>query len=412
MNKINFKQPKYIFPLVIFLPLTALAYTVSSMFEGTATSRRVATDSLNMSLPDPDAEAMKDKMTAMDDRFNTDDAYSAVNGFDTEGNGKDSLDNGYSESELDEIDRDKAERKAQEDAQRELERSLAQSREHVNSYSSHSGGSYRSGGSYGSSRRDELDDYARELELIQKRSQAAQRAIDRETGSYGYGSDNYGGGGYGSEGNGGSGSYGHSASPAKTGTKSKTRKTEIVRKVESKNAGRFNTISAQKDIDAPLIKAMIDKTTKAHEGTRLRFKLLDDVTINKTLLKKGTYLYGLVTGFGQQRVKATITSILVGNKFLKVRLSVYDNDGMEGFYVPESAFRDWMREAGSQAMQTNLQLDNGSGSSLTGESVALQALQNVYQSASTAVSANMRKNKARIKYNTIVYLINTNENAE
>ena len=107
MNKINFKQPKYIFPLVIFLPLTALAYTVSSMFEGTATSRRVATDSLNMSLPDPDAEAMKDKMTAMDDRFNTDDAYSAVNGFDTEEDGKDSLGNGYSESELDEIDRGK-----------------------------------------------------------------------------------------------------------------------------------------------------------------------------------------------------------------------------------------------------------------------------------------------------------------
>ena len=183
--------------------------------------------------------------------------------------------------------------------------------------------------------------------------------------------------------------------------------------VQSKNASHFNTISGQKDLDAPLIKAMIDKTTKAHEGTRLRFKLLDDVTVNKTLLKKGTYLYGLVTGFGQQRVKANITSILVGNKFLKVNLSVYDNDGMEGFYVPESAFRDMMRDAGAQAMQSNIQFDNGSGgSSLRGETVALQALQNVYQSASSAVSANMRKNKARIKYNTIVYLINSSENAE
>ena len=52
----------------------------------------------------------------------------------------------------------------------------------------------------------------------------------------------------------------------------------------------------RKNTDAPLIKAMIDKTTKAQEGTRLRFKLLDDVAINNTLLKKGTYLYGLVTG--------------------------------------------------------------------------------------------------------------------
>lgn len=407
MNKINFRQPKYIFPLVIFLPLTALAYTVSSMFDGTTTSSRVATDSLNMSLPDPDSIAMKDKMTAMDDRYNSDDAYSAVNGFDVEGAEKDSLDNGYSEAELDQIDKDKAERKAQEDAEREMERSLAQSREHVNAYSNYSGGSSRNRSSYGSSRRDELDDYARELEMIQKRSQAAQQAIDRGATGYDYGGDGYGGGNAGYGGNG----YRNGSSRSGTGASSKAKKTEIVRKVQSKNANRFNTISTQKDIDAPLIRAMIDKTTKAHEGTRLRFKLLDDVTINKTLLKKGTYLYGLVTGFGQQRVKANITSILVGNKFLNVNLSVYDNDGMEGFYVPESAFRDMMREAGSQAMQTNLQLDNGSGSSLTGESVALQALQNVYQSASSAVSANIRKNKARIKYNTIVYLINSNENA-
>ena len=86
---------------------------------------------------------------------------------------------------------------------------------------------------------------------------------------------------------------------------------------------------------------------------------------------------------------------------------------MEGFYVPESAFRDMMRDAGAQAMQNNIQFDNsGGGSSLRGETVALQALQNVYQSASSAVSANIRKNKARIKYNTIVYLINSNENVE
>lgn len=274
--------------------------------------------------------------------------------------------------------------------------------------------SYDNRGS-GSSRRDELDDYAKELEYIQKRSLAAQRAIDRGVnGDYGYGDVSYSGNsGYDGNKDDILGGYGSTSSRKGAGTNSKIKKTELVRKVQSKNASHFNTISGQKDLDAPLIKAMIDKTTKAHEGTRLRFKLLDDVTVNKTLLKKGTYLYGLVTGFGQQRVKANITSILVGNKFLKVNLSVYDNDGMEGFYVPESAFRDMMRDAGAQAMQSNIQFDNGAGgSSLRGETVALQALQNVYQSASSAVSANMRKNKARIKYNTIVYLINSSENAE
>ena len=49
---------------------------------------------------------------------------------------------------------------------------------------------------------------------------------------------------------------------------------------------------------------------------------------------------------------------------------------------------------------------NGTGG-VSPEIIALQALQNMYQSASSAVSKNIRKNKAKIKYNTIVYLINT-----
>jgi conjugative transposon TraM protein len=411
MKKLNLKQPKYIFPLVVFLPLTFLAYEVSGIFDGNRTSSaKVATDSLNMELPDAENEAMKDKMAGMEDRNMGDDGYSAVDGLGDEENKGDSLGNGYSESEMDQIDKDNAERKAQQKAQEEMERSLAESRKHINSYAGGGYGSSRSAAR--NSRRDELDDYAKELEYIQKRSRAAQRAIDEGNGSYG---------GYGSNGD-----YDSYEDPYAAGYPNNNRltrttrgkikkdgeKVQTVEKVNSPNADRFNTVSANKNVDAPLIKAMIDKTTKAHEGTRLRFKLLDDVTINKVLLKKGTYLYGLVTGFGQQRVKANITSILVGSKFIKVNLSIYDNDGMEGFYVPESAFRDLMKEAGSQAMQQNMQFGNNYGSTLNGESVALQALQNIYQSASSAVSANMRKNRARIKYNTIVYLINTSLDEE
>jgi conjugative transposon TraM protein len=123
-------------------------------------------------------------------------------------------------------------------------------------------------------------------------------------------------------------------------------------------------------------------------------------------LKKGTYLYGTVTGFGQQRVMADITSILVKDKFLKIHLSVYDLDGMQGFYVPESAFRDMMKNAGSAAMQSNISFDTGGGSGISAEALALQALQNAYQSTSSAISQAIKKNKAKIKYNTIVYLIN------
>lgn len=413
MRKLNLKQPKYIFPLVIFLPLTFFAYEISSVFDGgNTTTGKVATDSLNMALPDAENSEMKNKMAGMEDLNMGADGYSAIGGFGEDEERKDSLGNAYSEDEMNQIDKENAERQAQQKAQEEMERSLAESRKHINSYANGGYNSYNGGGRISSrnntrSRQDELDDYAKELEYIQKRSRVAQKAVEdnfREDNGYNGGSyDDYDVPNYGYR----NGQLQRSSRPSKSKKTKKEEKPQTVEKVQSQNADKFNTVTANKSIDSPLIKAMIDKTTKAHEGTRLRFKLLDDVTINKILLKKGTYLYGLVTGFGQQRVLASITSVLVGNKFIKVNLSVYDNDGMEGFYVPESAFRDMMKEAGAQAIQQNMQFGNNTGSTVSGESVALQALQNIYQSASSALSSNMRKNKARIKYNTIVYLINT-----
>ena len=281
----------------------------------------------------------------------------------------------------------------------ELERSLAESRRHINSYAygddayaeAYGGGSYRS---------DPRSEYARDLEEIQQRSYERQKAIEAGLGI-------------------GQPDPEEQLRKQRADSIAKAKKEErernrplLVLKSRETNADKFNTVGSSADnVDAPLIRAMIDKTTKAHEGTRLRFKLLDDVTIHEVRLPKGTYLYGTVTGFGQQRVRAAITSILVGGKFLKVNLSVFDNDGMEGFYVPESAFRDFMKEAGASTVQQNISFESesGYGSGISGEAIALQALQNMYNSATSAVSANIRKNKAKIKYNTIVYLINSDE---
>ena len=394
---INFKQPKYIFPLAILLPILFLGYELIGVFGGTDNTKKgVATDSINASLPTAANDEMGDKMTEMNKRYNEEDAASAVNGIGEDQPQQDSLGNGYQEHELDEIDRQNAINAQRQKDMEALQQRLAQSRKHINAYEGGSYGvasGYGSGSSYGrGSRQAEMDDYAREVEAIQKRSLARQKYLER---SMGINED-------------------ENAKVPKVSqlfdvsNRKSEEKPVIVKKVMEGNAEKFNTVSAEPTTDVPLIRAMIDKTTKAHEGTRLRFKLLDDVTLKGTRLKKGTYLYGTVTGFGQQRVMATITSILVRDKFIKVGLSVYDNDGMEGFYVPESAFRDLMKDAKANALQSNINFDGGYGGGLSSEAVALQALQNMYQSASSAVSANIRKNKARIKYNTIVYLINTN----
>ena len=409
ISKINFKQPKYIFPLVVFIPLCALVYFVMQTFGGSEDAQQtVATDRINTELPQANAEEAGDKMYEMLRRFGDEDAFTAIGAIGEEQKENEELEHGYSEDELNKLDAAEAERLRQQREMEELERSLAESRRHINSFAygdnpssgNRSGNGSRTGTSTATEGYTSQDDFARDLEEIQRRSFERQKAIESGLGIGRFDRD-------------------EQAEKLRKDSIAKIRQAEkernrpkLVIKSGDTNAEKFHTVTSPDDVaEAKLIRAMIDQTTKAKEGTRLRFKLLDDITVSNTKLKKGTYLYGTVTGFGQQRVKATITSILVGDKFINVKLSVFDNDGMEGFYVPESSFREFVKDASSSAVQQNISFESedGYGSGISGEALALQALQNVYNSASSAISSNIRKNKAKIKYNTIVYLINSED---
>ena len=394
-RKIDFKQGKYWFPLVVFVPIVAIAYFSCQMFTGTTSDTGMVTDSINTTMPAPEGNGLLNKYAEMEDNLVRGNGYTAINEL-GENDAEDAEDNVYSENEMDIIDREKAAKKREEQQMAALQQQLRESRQHINAYDDHYTGSYSSGG-----QQRDMERFEEEMRQIQERSRKMAREItDDSPGDHVAGNTqqtmNAGGQitGYDIYGN-----PIYAQQPKKDTI-------AVVTKAEDNNSESFNTITDEEKLDDPLIKAIIDKTTKAHEGTRLRFKLLDDVIVKGTKLKKGTYLYGTVTGFGQQRVMADITSILVKDKFLKIHLSVYDLDGMQGFYVPESAFRDMMKNAGSAVMQSNISFDSGGGSGISAEALALQALQNVYQSTSSAVSQAIKKNRAKIKYNTIVYLIN------
>lgn len=55
-----------------------------------------------------------------------------------------------------------------------------------------------------------------------------------------------------------------------------------------------------------LIKAIIDENVKAVDGSRVRLRLLDDIEIGETVVRKGSYLYATMSGFGSQRVKGNV----------------------------------------------------------------------------------------------------------
>ena len=393
-KKIDLRQGKYWFPLVLFVPLVAIAYFSCEMFKGTPEQTGMVTDSINTMMPEPAGDGLRGKFAAMEDNLLRGDGYTAIGALGDE-TADDDEENVYSESEMDRIDKEKAQKKREEDEMNALQQQLRESRMHINQYDDR----YTSHSSGNGSQQREMEQFEQEMRQIQERSRKMAKDITGED----YGSTSqpqqpqYPQGqitGY--------DIYGNPIYAQQT----KKDTVEVVAKADIQSTDGFNTVADEEKLDDPLIKAMIDKTTKAHEGTRLRFKLLDDVVVKGVKLKKGTYLYGTVVGFGQQRVMADITSILVKDKFLKIHLSVYDLDGMLGFYVPESAFRDMMKDAGSAAMQSNISFDSGGGSGISTQALALQAIQNAYQSTSSAISQAIKKNRAKIKYNTIVYLIN------
>lgn len=168
----------------------------------------------------------------------------------------------------------------------------------------------------------------------------------------------------------------------------------------------FNTVTREKK--GKFIEAIIDQDIKNGTlGARLRIRLLDDILIGNAIVSKGTYLYALISGYEAQRVKLTISSVMMGDKIYPIELSIYDVDGMEGLYVPASAFREFSKELGGNTtggMNLTMQQNSDAMSQLY-----MSALQKMFTSTSQAVSKTIKKNKANIKYGTSVYLIDPNE---
>jgi conjugative transposon TraM protein len=168
----------------------------------------------------------------------------------------------------------------------------------------------------------------------------------------------------------------------------------------------FNTVTREKK--GKFIEAIIDQDIKSGTlGARLRIRLLDDILIGNAIVGRGTYLYALISGYEAQRVKLTISSVMINDRIFPIKLSIYDVDGMEGLYVPASAFREFSKELGGNTtggMNLTMQQNSDALSQLY-----MSALQRMFTSTSQAVSKSIKKNKANIKYGTSVYLIDTNE---
>lgn len=160
----------------------------------------------------------------------------------------------------------------------------------------------------------------------------------------------------------------------------------------------FNTV--RDNPNDSFIQAIIDENMTGYVDSRLRIRLMDDLLVGSNLIQKGSYLYAKISGFTGQRVLLSISSIMQGGKILPIKLDLYDSDGLQGLYVPASAFREFSKELGANSSQ-GMSIQPGENQS----QIIMGVIQRMFQSTTTAVSRYIRKNRAKIKYNTLVYLI-------
>ena len=377
-EKINFRQPKYMLPAILYFPLVGASYFIFDLFNTEKAEvqdkNMQTTEYLNPELPGAKTkgDGIGSKYENMTKSWGKIGDYTAMDNIERDNpeGGKEQYESKYTQDDiamLDEQEKRKAETEAadakvrEKEAMAELEKALAEARLRGN------------------------------LGNEEARNSESQEQGNLET-----------------EENGNTNVQGKiTTDPNAVKKPSEDEKpSEVVKKIKT-TSDYFNTL-AQNEQEPKLIKAIIDENVKATDGSRVRLRLLDDVEINDHVVKRGTYLYATMSGFSSQRVKGSISSIMVDDELVKVNLSLYDTDGMEGLYVPSSQFRETTKDVASGAVSGNMNMGtSGTGSSLS--QWGMQAVQNAYQKTSSAIGKAIKKNKVKLKYGTFVYIINSKD---
>lgn len=394
-KKINIRQPKYMLPLILYFPLLIAGYLIFDIFDTEVAevpdANMQTTEYLNPELPDVQmkGDGIGGKYESMLKSYGRIDDLSAVDNIDR-----------YQEDEKEEYESKYSdEERAQ--LQSEEERKLAEMQERL-AQSARQGQELNATGMTDEERlarasqqeQEAMDELNRALALARMQG-AAEATPPAEPNSHESHTEK-----------------GNTEGQISVNENSRhaidenEEPQEVVKKLKV-TSDYFNTLT-QNEPEASLIKAIIDEDIKAVDGSRVRLRLLDDIEMGGRVLPKGSYLYTIMSGFGSQRVKGTIKSILVGDELVKVSLSLYDTDGLEGLYVPSSNFRETSKDVASGAMNGNMNM----GNTATGNSLSqwgMQAMTNAYQKTANAISKAIKKNSAKLKYGTFVYLVNGKE---
>ncbi|HTM93309.1 MAG TPA: conjugative transposon protein TraM, partial [Flavisolibacter sp.] len=98
------------------------------------------------------------------------------------------------------------------------------------------------------------------------------------------------------------------------------------------------------------IEAVIHETQSLVDGSIVKMRLLEDITINEAVIPRGNFVFGKASLEGE-RLHIDINSLRKDNALFPVKLTVFDLDGMEGIHIPGAITRDVAKQSADNSLQ-------------------------------------------------------------
>lgn len=182
----------------------------------------------------------------------------------------------------------------------------------------------------------------------------------------------------------------------------------IARMAQSVGSGFHTAVGeAPKQTARNTIKACVHGDQTITSGQSVRLRLLEAMRVGKYVLPRNT----LISGEGSikgERLDIEILQVEHNGTIIPVELTVHDNDGQAGIFIPGS-----MEASAAKEMAANLGQNLGTSISITNQSAGDQLLSEVgrgaIQGVSQYISKKMREEKVHLKSGYTLMLYQNNQ---
>ena len=202
---------------------------------------------------------------------------------------------------------------------------------------------------------------------------------------------------------------GHVTTPVVSALAQPVSDSVMIARLSQSVGGGFHTAvgEAPKQTARNTIKACVHGDQTITSGQSVRLRLLEAMRVGKYLLPRNT----LITGEGSikgERLDIEILQVEHNGTIIPVELTVHDNDGQVGIFIPGS-----MEASAAKEMAANLGQNLGTSISITNQSAGDQLLSEVgrgaIQGVSQYISKKMREEKVHLKSGYTLMLYQNNQ---